>query len=178
MTKTNNFIFKGLNIIAWIIFVGLCIEAGALIFNFIYSIYKPQIVGHLYQKLDLSQVYYKSQWVYFGIYSFIITLSLLKAYLFYIVIQLTSELNLIKPFTIKVLNQINKISYYTFSIGIVSYIAKITTQNLQHKGYVAQNIDQFWVDSRAFIVMAAIIYVIAIIFDKGIQLQAETDLTI
>ena len=34
MSKKNQLVFKGLTIVAWIIFVGLCIEAGALLVNF------------------------------------------------------------------------------------------------------------------------------------------------
>ena len=57
MSKTDNFVFKGLVIVAWIIFVGLCIESGALIVNFIYSMFKPEIISKLYQKLaDQSNV--------------------------------------------------------------------------------------------------------------------------
>ena len=55
MSETNKFVFIALQLIAWIIFVGLCIEAGALLVNFIYSLFKPEIVHNLYQKLDLSQ---------------------------------------------------------------------------------------------------------------------------
>ena len=53
MTKRNNLVFIGLQIVSWIIFVGLCIEAGALIVNFVYSLFKPEIVHNLYQKLDI-----------------------------------------------------------------------------------------------------------------------------
>ena len=88
MSKRNNFVFKGLHIVAWVIFVGLCIEAGGLIVNFIFSIYKPEFVQNLYQKLDLSEMYNRSKWAFFGMYSFILFISLLKAYLFYIVIML------------------------------------------------------------------------------------------
>ncbi|MGZ3883381.1 MAG: DUF2975 domain-containing protein, partial [Bacteroidia bacterium] len=31
MSKTNSFVFTVLKIVSWIIFVGLCIEAGGLI---------------------------------------------------------------------------------------------------------------------------------------------------
>ena len=88
MSKTNNFVFTGLHIVAWVIFVGLCIEAGALIVNFIFSLYKPEIVQNLYQKLDLSEMYDRNKWAFYGIYSFILTISILKAVLFYIVILL------------------------------------------------------------------------------------------
>jgi hypothetical protein len=34
MSSKNNFVFKSLHVVAWIIFVGLCIEAGGLVTNF------------------------------------------------------------------------------------------------------------------------------------------------
>lgn len=178
MSKTNIFVFKGLHIIAWVIFVGLCIEAGGLIVNFIFSIYKPEFVQNLYQKLDLSEMYNRSKLAFFGMYSFILFISLLKAYLFYLVIMLLSKLNLSKPFYSFVSEQITHISYYTFSIGILSYIARQTTQNLQDHGYVIDNLNDFWADSQAFILMAAIIYVIATIIKKGVEIQNENDLTV
>src|SRR5690606_12718741 len=113
MSKSNNFVFQALNIVAWIIFVGLCIEAGALLVNFVYSLFKPEVVQNLYQKLDLSQIYNLNKWVYFGLYGFILTISALKAYLFYVVIELLSKLDLEKPFNSSVSGHITKISYIT-----------------------------------------------------------------
>ncbi len=98
MSKTNNLVFKGLHIVAWVIFVGLCIEAGGLIVNFFFSLYRPDFVQNLYQKLDLSKMYEESKMVFFGIYGFIITISILKAVLFYIVIRLMHKMDLSKPF--------------------------------------------------------------------------------
>ena len=178
MSKTNNFLFKGLYIVAWVIFVGLCIEAGGLIVNFVFSIYKPEFVKNLYQKLDLSEMYSRSKWAFFGMYSFILVVALLKAYLFYIVIMLMHKLDLSKPFNSFVSDEITKISYCTFSIGILSYIARQTAENLQHRGYTVDNLTQFWGDSQAFILMAAVIYVIATIFKKGVEIQNENDLTV
>ena len=178
MSKSNNFIFKGLKIVAWVIFVGLCIEAGGLIVNFIFSLYKPEFVQNLYQKLDLSEMYERSKWAFFSMNSFILVISILKAVLFYVVVILVSEIDLSKPFNSFVSRQISQISYYTFSIGILSYIARQSAKNLQHHGYVINNLDQFWADSQAFILMAAVIYVIATIFSKGVEMQKENDLTV
>ena len=178
MSKGNNFVFKGLHIIAWIIFVGLCIEAGGLTVNFVFSIYNPEFVQNLYQKLDLSDMYNRSKWAFFGMYSFILVVSLLKAYLFYIVVRLMHKIDLSNPFSSFVSEQITKISYYTFSIGILSYIARQAAKNIQHHGYTIDNLNQFWADSQAFILMAAVIYVIATIFKKGVEIQVENDLTV
>ena len=178
MSKTNDFIFRGLHLVAWIIFVGLSIEAGGLIVNFIFSIYNPGFVQNLYQKLDLSEMYNRSKWVFYSMYSFILFISLLKAHLFYVVIMLLNKLDLSKPFNSFVSAKITQISYYTFSIGMLSYIARQTAKSVQHYGYVIDNLDQFWADSQAFILMAAIIYVIATIFKKGVEIQNENDLTV
>jgi len=178
MSKKNNFVFKVLSIVAWVIFVGLSIEAGGLIVNFIFSLYKPEFVQNLYQKLDLSEMYNHSKWAFFNMYSFILVISILKAYLFYIVIRLISKLDLSKPFNSFVSEQITQISYFTLSIGLLSYIARQIAKNLLHRGYEIDNLNQFWVDSQAFILMAAVVYVIATIFKKGIELQNENDLTV
>ena len=178
MSKRNNIVFKGLHIVAWVIFVGLCVEAGGLIVNFIFSLYKPEFVQHLYQKLDLCQMYNLSKWAFFGMYSFILLISILKAYLFYVVIMLTSKLNLARPFSNYVADQITRISYCTLSIGLISYIARQTANYLQQSGFAVDTLNQFWGDSQAFILMAAVVYVIANIFSRGVEIQNENDLTV
>ncbi len=178
MLKTNNFIFKGLLIVAWVIFVGLCIEAGGLIVNFFFSLYKPDFVQNLYQKLDLSKMYEESKLSFFGIYGFILSISILKAYLFYVVIILMHKMDLTKPFNNFVSSQILQISYCTLSIGLLSYIARQLSKNLMHQGFVTDNLNQFWTDSQAFILMGAVIYIIATIFKKGVAIQNENDLTV
>jgi len=178
MSKRNNFIFNGLRIVAWLIFVGLCIEAGGLIVNFFFSLYKPEFVKNLYQKLDLSKLYNLSKWAFFGMYSFILVISILKAYLFFVVSMLISRLNLSKPFNTYVAVQITRISYYTLSIGLISYLAQQTAKNLIHRGFEIDTLNQFWADSQAYILMAAVIYVIATIFSRGVEIQNENDLTV
>ncbi len=45
-------------------------------------------------------------------------------------------------------------------------------------GFVANDLDQFWTSSQAFILMGAVIYIIATIFKKGVDIQNENDLTV
>jgi hypothetical protein len=167
-----------LHVISWIIFVGLSIEAGGLVVNFFFSLYRPEFVQNLYQKLDLSEMYNLSKSAFFGMYSFILVISILKAYLFYVVIMLISQLDLEKPFNTYAANQIKKISYYTLSIGLISYLARETSKHLQHRGLEIDTLNQFWGDSQAYILMAAVLYVIATIFSRGVEIQNENDLTV
>lgn len=174
----TRFIFQVLHVIAWIFFVGLCIEAGGIIVNFVFSIYNPEFVSKLYQKLDLSELYNRSKWIFFSMYSFIIVIALLKVLLFYTVIMLLLKLDLSKPFSSFVSTQISQISYYTLSIGIMCLIAAQSTKNLDHHGYLVERLYQFWNDGKAFILMSAVVYVISTIFKKGVELQKENDLTV
>lgn len=174
MSKTNNFVFICLLIIAWIIFVGLSIEAGGLIVNFVVSQYKPEFVQNLYQKLDLTEMYKDNKSAFLGVYSLILAISILKACLFYIVIMLMHRMDLSKPFSAFVSRQISLLSYFTLSIGLISYMGKQFAKNLT----VAGHLNQFWEDSEAFILMGAVIYIIAIIFKKGVEIQNENDLTV
>jgi len=178
MSKRNNFVFIVLQIIAWLIFVGLSIEACGLLVNFVFSVFKPEFVGNLYQKLDLSKMYQQSRWVFFGMYGFLLFVSFLKAILFYILIILQFKLNLSKPFSSYVADKIKIIAYYTFSIGIISLIARQVAKSLLHSGYETEKLTQFWEDGTAFILMSAVVYVIAQIFKRGVELQNETDLTV
>lgn len=178
MAKANNFVFWSLYIVAWLIFVGLSIEAGGLLVNFFFAWLKPEVVPNLYQKLDLSELYQGSDAAFFGMYSFILVISILKTVLFYTVIRLMHRMDLSKPFDAFVSRQIFQISYYTLSVGLLSYIARQTAKNLASHGLATENLGQFWVDSQAFVLMGAVIYILATIFKKGVDLQTENDLTV
>ena len=39
-------------------------------------------------------------------------------------------------------------------------------------------LNQFWGESEAFILMGAVVYIIAVIFKKGVEIQDEHDLTV
>ena len=178
MTKKTGFVFKFLQIVAWFIFVGLCIETGALVVNFVYSLFNPLVLKNLYNKLDLSAMYEQSQFVFFLMYSFVLSISLLKAFLFYVVIKLVGKLDLQKPFCEFVSNQISRIRTVTFTIGLLSIIATKVVHNFSEKGFDVNQLNEYWTDGKAFILMSAVLIIIATIFKRGIELQSENDLTV
>lgn len=178
MKNKTSLVFKILKIITTFIFIALSIEAGALLFNFIYSLFNPAALKNLYQQLDLSDMYNRSKPVYFFMYSLVLVIAFLKSVLFFSVIKLIGKLDLDRPFSDFVSQQIIRISYITFTIGILSYWARQSATNLAQRGYKISLLENFWVDSQAYILMAAVIYVIAAIFKRGIELQIENDSTI
>ena len=178
MTKNNDLILKVLHVVSWIVFIGLCIEAGALILNFILTFFKPVASHNIYNGLDLTEMYQNQFGHYIGVMSFIVILSILKAYLFYLVVKIFMQLNVVKPFNIEIADLVQKISLEAFTIAIVSIIAHQYTKRLIQSGYEVDLAEKYWDDTTAFLMMAAIVFVISQIFKKGIELQNENDLTV
>lgn len=179
MPRKNDFILSALHVVAYIIFIGLCIESGVLLFNFVRTLLDPckgfttiARFGELDSIRDQNGAYHPY------LFSFAIVISLLKAFLFFLIIKLTSKLNLIKPFSQEIYKRIDNISLYTLSIGLVSAIAYYYVNYMNHNRLEALNIGEFESDAKAFIMMAAIIYVIAKIFERGLELQSENELTV
>lgn len=178
MSKKNDFILKALNVVSWIVFIGLCIEAGALLFNFVLTLFNPIAANNIYKGLNLSALYEMNFSQYIGVMSFVVVLSLMKAYLFYLVVKIFMKLNLVKPFNVEIAKLIEKISYEAFIIAIVSVIAHQYSKRIIQSGYELDVVAQYWNEIGAFLMMAAIIFVISQIFKKGIELQNENDLTV
>lgn len=178
MSKRNDFIWKTIQTICWLLFAGYCVQTGALLFNYIFSLFKPIATHNLHLGLDLSELYDKSITIYSLVFTLIIGISALKAYVFFITLKLFKSLNLVKPFSENVSAIINKITYYTFSIGIISIIAQKLVSRLFEKGYNSGLAERYWNDGGAYLAMTAILFAIALIFNKGIELQKENDLTV
>lgn len=178
MSKTDYTLFIVLQVFAWIIFVALCIEAGGLLVNFAFSLFGPEMLPKLYNKLDLTGVFTRNSSAFYGLYSFILVIAFLKAALFYEVIKLTQTLKLDHPFTLTVARQIAKISYFTLSIGLLSFMGRQFAKQVERSGITTSGLEVFWHDSQAFVLMAAVIYVISAIFKRGVELQDEHDLTV
>jgi hypothetical protein len=178
MSKRNDFIWKAIQTVCWLIFVGYCIQAGTLLFNYIYSFFKPIATQNLHIGLDLSELYGKSQVIYTLVFTVIISISVLKGYVFYTVLNLFKTLNLVKPFSDKVSGYIQIITNYAFAIGIISFIARQLAHKLAGRGFDTGQAERYWNDGEAYLMMSAILFVIALIFKKGIELQQENDLTV
>jgi len=134
----------------------------------------------IYMGLNLSKLYHNSK-LYYNILSFtIILISGLKAYLFYFVIKIFSKFNITHLFSHEVYSLIIKISYIAFIISILSIVGKNGCEWLIYQGVElpALNLEQYIGGRSEFIFMAAIIFIIAQVFKRGIEIQSENELTI
>lgn len=172
-TKTEN-ILTTMNVLSWIVFIGLLIKLGATLVSYFVSIINPEMTKKLYMGLDLYSVIKLDFWQYSVIAFLMIALMGLKAYTAYLVVQILSKINLEHPFTMKVALLIEKVSHVIFATWLVSMLANA------FQGWLRQNdlpTSGNWI-SGEFIFLAGVIFIIAQIFKKGIELQSENELTI
>lgn len=179
MKTKNNLFWKNLiHIICWVIFIGCCIQTGVLVFNYIYSLFNPNVTKDLYLRLNLAEVYAQNRIVYSFVLISLILLSAIKAFIFYFVLKLFKFFQMERPFTITITNLIHRISYITAIAAFFNIITKNIILKLSTKGYNLDQVTGFMEDSSTYIIMSVILIVISMIFRKGLELQTENDLTL
>ncbi|MET0242516.1 MAG: DUF2975 domain-containing protein, partial [Flavitalea sp.] len=175
-------ILRVLLIIAWIIFVGLGIEAGGYTWNTIYPLVTtPYESWEFWNHTDLSSLYNADKGQ-FAVIGFFISLTfILKAILFYLIIRLLQEdnLNMLRPFTRATVNFLLNVSYLSIAISFFSGWGVRWTESLVARGFTLPTIDKLNLDgSDVWSFMGVTMFVIAQVFKRGIEIQTENELTI
>jgi hypothetical protein len=174
MTTKTERILKVLHVLAWIVFIGLFIKAGAILISYLISLENTEAASNLYEGLNLSELRENKVYHYSILLAFMIGILLLQAYITYIVIKILSKINLSNPFHSEVALLIEKVSYLILITWIVTVIANAHIQWLQDHtmtvGISSNSID--------FIFLAGVIFVIAQIFKRGVEIQSEQELTV
>ena len=172
-------ILKITNFFVWIIFIGLCVITGTLIFTTIISLtLNPAAADNLYLGFGASALLEHSRLSYTLLLSLIIISSGLKATLFYCVIKIISKINIIHPFKIEVAKLIFNISYISLSIGVVSILTDAYINWITQLDIHLSDFNNEFGGSLEFLLLAGIVFVIAQIFKRGIEIQNENELTI
>ncbi|WP_026450156.1 DUF2975 domain-containing protein [Aequorivita capsosiphonis] len=172
----TNLIMKVMNVIFWIILVGLCIKTGAILTSFLVSIFvNPEAAKDLYLGFDLFNIYELGLSSYVKVVSFLIVLTGMKAYLAFLAVKLFMKFDLDHPFNKNVTDVISKIGYFALSIGIVALVADDYTEGIVKRGADISQLD--W-GAHEFLFFAGIIYILALVFKRGVEMQEENQLTI
>lgn len=181
MKKSTKTVLGMTNILSWIIFIGLCIQTGALLFSYFVSMFiHSEAAKNINLDLDLFQLYQNSTLYYSILVLILVLISGLKAYLFYFVIKIFLKLNFTHPFSNVVLLLITKMSYIAFAIAIAVIFGKHYCEWLTEKGiyFPSFELEPYIGGKYEFLYLALIISVIVNVFKRGIELQSENELTI
>ena len=181
MTISTTQILKALHVFAWIIFIGLCIETGGIIFNTIYAMYKPIVAQHFWNGADLSALYDADKGRFLTQAFFMIIVAMFKTTIFWLIIKLFNDkkFSIARPFNNDVTSMVFNIAYLCLGAGIFSVWGSNHIIWMQGKGINMPGADVLKISGGdVWLFMAVVLYVIGQVFRKGIELQNENDYTI
>ncbi|WP_297336215.1 DUF2975 domain-containing protein [Algoriphagus sp.] len=167
-----------ITIVIWSIFIGLCIQAGALLFTFIYSFFNPLVSQNLSEGLNLSALQEENSWYYGGVISILLFIAGQKAYLFYLMIRVFLKIDLVHPFSRAVSKLISQISYLALQIGVAIIFSSALFKWMSVRGNVLDRAPQMVGNGFEFLLMAALLIAISIVFKRGVEIQEENELTV
>lgn len=175
-------ILKVLHVISWIIFIGLCVEAGGVIFNAIFTRFvNHEAAKQFWEGIDLSSLYNFDPGHFLVQTTFMSVVLVMEAIMFYLIVKILHDkkLNLLQPFNKEVGKFISNLSYLTLGIGLFSYSGSKYTSWLVHQGVNMPEASQLKLGGvDVWLFTCVMLFVIAKIFKRGVELQEENDLTI
>lgn len=171
-----------LYILAWIIFVGLCMEAGGILFNAFYTLFiKPVGAQFFWNKMDLSGLYAADKGYFITIATLMSIVAILKAILFYIIIRAIHhrKLDFKQPFNKSLPRFISSLAWLAIGIGLFSSWGANQSKWLMGKGISIPDIQKMgFGGADVWFFMGVVLIVIAQICKRGVEIQTENDLTI
>ncbi|RZL30473.1 MAG: DUF2975 domain-containing protein [Pedobacter sp.] len=178
MKTTTQKWLQVVHVLCWIVFIGLCINTGILLTAYIVNIINPSWSANMYKGLDLSALNSLSELNYNDIMILVILLTGVKAVIFYSVIEIFKKINFVSPFSESVANIIRRISYLSLSAGVATLIAIAYLKKLNGTEILPAPLHEYLQGGEEFVLFGAIIYVIAVVFKRGVELQDEHGLTV
>lgn len=172
-TRTEQ-VLTVLPILAWVAFIGFMIDAGAVLFSYVASIVNPERARNLHNGLNLYNLKQFNFWYYTLYITFVTVLLIMKSMISFMVIKTLSKFNLQSPFTREMAWRLEKISYLSFGTWVVTMLSNAYSVWLQE---ISGELHGTWL-SGEFIFMVGLVFIMSQIFKRGVEIQAENELTI
>ena len=179
---TSKLMLKLLHIISWIIFIGLCIEAGGILFNSFYTlIVNPLAAKNFWGETDLSTLLNADEGYFLNFVIILSIVAILKSILFYSIVKILHDkkIDLSRPFNADMTRFISGMGYLALGIGLfsnwgVNYNDWLIAKNIAMP--TITNLDLGGADVWVF--MGIILMVVSQMFKRGVEIQSENELTI
>ena len=182
METKKDYLLIVLHILSWIIFVGLCVEAGGFLFNTLCTLfYNSGGAANFWMKSDLSALYAFDQSQFVTLTVIMVIAAVLKAIMFYVIVKLfhDKKLDLIAPFNESFGRGLYNLSYLAAGVALFNYWGTKLSANLIEKGINLPSLQELRLaGADVWLFMCVTLLVFARIFKKGITIQQENQLTI
>jgi hypothetical protein len=175
-------ILKVLHILSWVIFIGVCIEAGGSIFSAFYTlVINPVNAATFWVGNDLSGLYKYDPGQFFAETLLISIAGVMKAGIFYLIIKILHDkkLSMSQPFNSEVRLFIIRVSCLAFATGLFTWWGVKYTEWLVKQGVQMPDTQHLRLGGAdVWLFMGVTLFVIAQIFKRGIEIQTENELTV
>lgn len=180
---TTQQILKVLQVLAWILFFGLAVEAGAIIVNTCITLFiNPAGVENFWEEAGYLSALHKSDPGRFAVLAIVMSIvAVLKSILFYRIIKLFADkkLSISQPFSAELRRFILLGAYLALGIGLFSLCGGNYAAWLTEQGNGIANLQELHLaGADVWLFMAVILFVIAQVVKRGIEIQRENELTI
>ena len=174
-TRTQN-ILSVVKIIALVVYIGAAIHAGRIIIPFIMGFINDNLWSDTGTGLDFLRKTHLLP--YIGLMSFVIAIAIIQVQVWEYLRNILDEINLNTPFSMKVAKMIENMSYLILVLGGLFIIADLYLKYLAKSIHDLNNMVGYFKTSFQFLFAAGIIYVVAQIFKRGVEIQEENELTV
>ena len=175
-------VLKILYVLSWIIFIGVSIDAGGSIFSAFYTlVINPVNATTFWEGNDLSELYKYDPGHFLAETLLISIAAVMKACMFYMLIKIlhNKKLDLSQPFNKEVRRFIITISVLTLGIGLFTQSGVNYTKWLVAQGVAMPDTQDLRLGGAdVWLFMSVILFIIAQIFKRGIEIQTENELTV
>lgn len=182
MKPQNDFFFKLWKVLAWIIFLGLCVETGGYVFNTAFTLFiNPAGASNFWSGLDLSALYQHSESKYVMITVMMCIMSCLKAIMFYQVVSLfyKKKMDWNRPFNDTLGRTIQLIAWIAIGIAFYGMWGEAMVRKMLATGLRIPSVEELkFGGNTVWLFMGVTLLILASIFKKGVELQNENDLTV
>jgi hypothetical protein len=153
------------------------ILCGSQLLTLIASFINPGWAKHTYEvDLNVFSIRDHSVWYYVFAMCLTIVVSALKAFIWYVILDLLTKLKLQTPFSMEVEKKLERVAYLFLGIWIISSILwKIYAYYLLQDTGIQLPANN---NGDEYLFIAGIVYIISQIFKRGIEIQEENQLTV
>lgn len=181
ITITTKQILAVLQVISWILFLGLAVEAGGVICSVAYIMLTENGANNSWLGPELGRLYQADAGYFLAVTSYVCITSTFKALLFYLIVKILYEqkINMEQPFNRSLGNLISNMSYLSLGIGLFASGGVRYVKWLTKNGAALSDVAYSYLDgAHVWLFMGVILLVIGQIFKRGIEIQEEHELTV
>lgn len=178
MKTETTFILNAMRIISWVVFIGLCVKASTVLIVYLTDEFSGQeSASSVAKSMNSSRVLINNPRYFTATSISIIILYFLKAFMMYQVLQIFLKIDLNNPFSRKLYEIISRLSGLALTIGLTNIMLKRFALWMTKRGET-HNLFSFLDSADEFIFFAGILFVLSLVFKRGIEMQTENELTI